>query len=1128
MHSLPSSVPHSPTQATSPLTPPDPSLFASSWDLAETCTLTEPEPMIYSEYRHKTTGFTLDLLTNNDPEQYGEISFLTPPTDHTGVAHILEHSLLGGSDAYPLPQIFPKLMEISPASLINAYTGEETTNFVFASPFAQDFFELLHVYLDAVFHPLVRHDPQAFFQEGWHYEPQETQEIQESPKFQDAQNAQNAKEAQEDQEDQEVQEDPAAQTINGVVYNEMKEVLASPMAQIDNLARAHLFSNFHQYESGGDPAAIPSLTYEHFCEVYDAWYHPANGRLFLYGQLDLARILPLVEAYLAGFGPRDQEDLPKKTPNTVRLDRQRAYAFSPNLALPTQEPEAPKALWLRTWQIKKEEIPAELLGPLTMDKSWQVGIGPDGKARPFAPDIAAENLGVAATLMAQMLSNQASSPLDVALFSAKLGTDAYFDVTDYGDEFYINLLMNQVELGPDSADLPDRLDQAFREAGDHAFTESALESFLQASRLSCVHYLNQTNRGRYYGALLSGALSRGTDPLSNLAFPTRLQALTKTLTPAFLQQIFQLFFFSSSRRNDFFLLPEGLTTLPPILEGATHLPLHPEAPAAEAPATPPAAEAPATSQADKTPTAPSAAPTTAAAMDTEAPAAPSEEALLAPWLQLDEAPYREYFVPLDWEERERGILVFPQTTHGMTYLTLLYPLDQVKSAKDLALLNVATFVYDNLDVGEETAQDFQDRARLNLGRMDLRVKLVQPLCGPAEAYLQVKLAFLKERTNQALQVFLDLRDQVHFTPPQKVAHIVTSYVANRQESIGRHAARYALDLAGQLMTPVSYLKDLLDGLHSYGDLAWIDQGLSQDPDPLLAEFKRIWTEVLQRRPILAVTSDEDGLAALYQAPNLARLSPISSPLGRLQDPLTGLGYGVLALDLIIGQDFRKIGQTPRLARGRQAAMDTNSIAFVSNLRAVLGGSPGGTPQGVIPQNLAFKDATLEAWEQMARWLPLIRLLRTSYLWTKIRDEGGAYDLGLDLNGEGLLRAYSASDPQLTATLDVFQTLADQDLLYEGLGSQLTQAIRTYLLDSARPIAIDALHNLALTYLLEGRNLEVRQAIRRGVLGASSQDIASFRETLRASAFGQNYVVIGQAEQVADAQARFSDLEDLRG
>lgn len=1112
-----------------PLTPPDPNLFASSWDLVKTCTLTEPEPMIYSEYRHKTTGFTLNLLTNHDPEQYGEISFLTPPTDHTGVAHILEHSLLGGSDAYPLPQIFPKLMEISPASLINAYTGEETTNFVFASPFAQDFFELLHVYLDAVFHPLVRHDPQAFFQEGWYYETQETQESQE---FQDAQDAQEA---------QESQEDSAAPIINGVVYNEMKEVLASPMSQIDNLARAHLFSNFHQYESGGDPAAIPSLTYEHFCEVYDAWYHPANGRLFLYGQLDLARILPLVEAYLAAFGPREQEDLPKKMPNTARLDRQRAYAFSPNLALPTQEtalqemqatPQepnlqkgqaaaqvAPKALWLRTWQIKKEEIPAEFLGPLTMDKTWQVGIGPDGKARPFAPDIAAENLGVAATLMAQMLSNQASSPLDVALFSAKLGTDAYFDVTDYGDEFYINLLMNQVELGPNSADLPDRLDQAFREAGDHAFTESALESFLQASRLSCVHYLNQTNRGRYYGALLSGALSRGTDPLSNLAFPTRLQALTKTLTPAFLQQIFQLFFFSSSRCNDFFLLPEGLTALPPILEGATHLPLHPEAPAAEAPAAPPTDERPATFSTDQT---------TATATDTEAPAAPSEEALLAPWLQLDEGPYREYFVPLDWEERERGILVFPQTTHGMTYLTLLYPLDQVKSARDLALLNVASLVYDNLDVGEETAQLFQDRARLNLGRMDLRIKLVQPLCGPAEVYLQVKLAFLKERTNQALQVFLDLRDQVHFTPPQKVAHIVTSYVANRQESIGRNAARYALDLAGQLMTPLSYLRELLDGLRSYEDLAWIDQSLSQDPDPFLAEFKRIWDEVLQRRPILAVTSDEDGLAALYQAPNLARLSPIPSPLGSSQGALTGLGHGVLDLDLIIGEDFRKIGQTPRLARGRQAAMDTNSMAFVSNLRAVLVGRPGGALQDATLQDAASQEAVLRAWEQIGRWLPLVRLLRTSYLWTKIRDEGGAYDLGLDFNEEGLLRAYSASDPQLEASLDVFQTLADQDTPYEGLASQLPQAIRTYLLDSARPIAIDALHNLALNYLLEGRTFQVRQAIRRGVLGAESKDILSFREALRASSFGQNYVVIGQADQVAAAQARFSDLKDLRG
>lgn len=1119
MHQLLSSVPHSPTHAAAPLTPPDPSLFASAWDLVETCTLTEPEPMIYSEYRHKATGFTLNLLTNHDPEQYGEISFFTPPTDHTGVAHILEHSLLGGSDAYPLPQIFPKLMEVSPASLINAFTGEETTNFVFASPFAQDFYELLHVYLDAVFHPLVRHDPQAFWQEGWHYEPQESQKSQE---------------LQDSQDSQDFQADSPGLTINGVVYNEMKEVLASPMNQIDNLARAHLFSNFHQYESGGDPAAIPSLTYEHFCEVYDAWYHPANGRLFLYGQLDLARILPLVEAYLATFGPREQEDLPKKAPNTTSLDRQRAYAFSPNLTISAQEPAlqeapaasqvAPKALWLRTWQIKKEEIPAELLEALAMNESWQVGVGPDGKARPFAPDIAAENLGVAATLMAQMLSNQASSPLDVALFSAKLGTDAYFDVTDYGDEFYINLLMNQVELGPDSAGLPDRLDQAFREAGDHAFTQPALESFLQASRLSCVHYLNQTNRGRYYGALLSGALSRGTDPLSNLAFPTRLQALTKTLTPAFLQQIFQLFFFSSARRNDFFLLPEGLTTLPPILEGARHLALHPEVPAVDVPGVPPAAAAPGALPAAAAPGAPPA---------DDMPAAPSEEALLAPWLMLDDRPYREYLVPLDWEERDQGILVFPQTTHGMTYLNLLYPLNQVKAMEDLALLNVTTMVYDNLDVGEETAQAFQDRARLNLGRMDLRIKLVQPLCGPTEAYLQVKLAFLKERTDQALQVFLDLRDKIRFTPPQKVAHIVTSYVANRQENIGRQAARYALDLASQLMNPVSYLRDFLDGLRSYDDLARIDQDLSHNPDPLLSELQRVWTKTFEGRPVLAVTSDEDGLTALYQAPNLVSLVPLSAPLGSSQASLSGLGHGMLALDQLLGQDFRKIGRNSLLTRGRQAAMDTNSIAIVSDFGSVVRASLDRTP---LDQALRFstdqalrfsQDQALRTWEQMGHWLPLVRVLRTSYLWTKIRDEGGAYDLGLDLNGEGLLRAYSASDPQLEATLDIFQTLADQDALYQGLGSQLPQAIRTYLLDSARPIAIDALHNLAVTYLLEGRTLQVRKAIRQGVLGAGSQDIKTFREALRTSAFGQNYVVIGQADQVAAAHDRFSELQDLR-
>ncbi|MBR1634124.1 MAG: insulinase family protein [Lachnospiraceae bacterium] len=220
--------------------------------------------------RHKKSGARLVLLENDDENKVFYIGFRTPPIDSCGTAHITEHSVLCGSDKYPIKDPFVELAKGSMNTFLNAMTYPDKTVYPIASTNDKDFANLMDVYMDAVLHPNIAKHPEIFKQEGWHYEL-------ESP-------------------DGEL-------TLNGVVYNEMKGAFSSPD---DVLSRAILNSLFpdtaYQYESGGDPDDIPQLSYEKFLEFHAMYYHPANSYIYLYGDMDMAeRLHWLDEAYLSHY-----------------------------------------------------------------------------------------------------------------------------------------------------------------------------------------------------------------------------------------------------------------------------------------------------------------------------------------------------------------------------------------------------------------------------------------------------------------------------------------------------------------------------------------------------------------------------------------------------------------------------------------------------------------------------------------------------------------------------------------------------------------------------------------------------------------------------------------------------------
>ena len=220
--------------------------------------------------RHKKTGARVMLVENGDENKVFNIAFRTPPKNSTGVAHILEHSVLCGSRNYPLKDPFVELVKGSLNTFLNAMTYPDKTCYPVASCNDRDFQNLMSVYLDAVFYPNVYKREEIFLQEGWHYHL----------------------------------EDPEGPlTLNGVVYNEMKGAFSSADDVLEREIMNHLFPDTpYGVESGGDPRNIPDLTYQEFLDFHKTYYHPSNSYIYLYGDMDMAEKLDYIDReYLSHF-----------------------------------------------------------------------------------------------------------------------------------------------------------------------------------------------------------------------------------------------------------------------------------------------------------------------------------------------------------------------------------------------------------------------------------------------------------------------------------------------------------------------------------------------------------------------------------------------------------------------------------------------------------------------------------------------------------------------------------------------------------------------------------------------------------------------------------------------------------
>ncbi|MBN2645874.1 MAG: insulinase family protein [Desulfuromonadaceae bacterium] len=236
------------------------------------------------QFCHPQTGARFVHIDSADPNNLFAVAFRTPPSDSTGIAHILEHTVLCGSQRFPVRDPFFTMLKRSLNTFMNAFTAGDWTCYPFSSQNRKDFDNLLDVYLDAAFFPLLRE--QDFRQEGHRLEFAQP-------------------------------DDPTSPlTFKGVVYNEMKGAMADPASLLSRRMTRHLYpTTCYHHNSGGEPADIPDLSWEQLKAFHAEFYHPGNACFFSYGTFPLADQLQRIEErVLRHFAPRtiDSDVPPEK------------------------------------------------------------------------------------------------------------------------------------------------------------------------------------------------------------------------------------------------------------------------------------------------------------------------------------------------------------------------------------------------------------------------------------------------------------------------------------------------------------------------------------------------------------------------------------------------------------------------------------------------------------------------------------------------------------------------------------------------------------------------------------------------------------------------------------------------
>lgn len=874
--------------------------------------------------RHEKSGARLLFLQNEDANKAFSIAFKTPPADDTGVFHILEHSVLCGSEKFPVKEPFVDLLKTSMQTFLNALTFPDKTMYPVASTNEQDLINLIDVYMDAVLHPAIYGKRAIFEQEGWHYELEgaEGEAIADAAAFEGETVAENGT-----PDKVAIEKDASGERLryNGVVFNEMKGALSDPDSVLYHAVNRALFPDTcYAFESGGHPRAIPQLTYESYLDTHARHYRLDNSYIVLYGNLDADRILGFLdENYLSVFESRSEA-----APNAIGVQE-------PRVAL-------------------DETVRME-----TAPENAGVGLAyVVGQACDFERVLACDIL-----LDALMGGNE--SPIKRAILDAGLGGDATAYLLDSQAQ---PVAMFQLRNANDGSAQPfmDLVESEVRRLVRDGIPRDVLEASLAQMSFD----LRERDRGMADGVplamnALAGWLYDDDMPTTYLRYEDALAHMRAGLEGRYFEDVLESLVYKSDHKALVELVPEKT-------EGDSEE-------AAEL-----AAKLAQMDEVDKQEIRDEMA---ALRVMQESPDAPEAVETL-PRLRVSDigpaSPDPEMQV---FAEGPIACLFHNVPTRKISYLYLYFGIDDL-AWEDVPYLSVLGMLLSRLDTERHTAAELDVLMRLHLGSLRFFADAFVDDADPSRVSLKMTVATsaLSEELEQMARIPREIWETTKFDDSDKIRDILVQRRIAMEQSFANEGHVRAMNRLSSYEFKSGVLKEAMGGVDFYRFLCDLIDNFDERFDALQSRLRDVCSRVFTKRDVVASFTGSKAdreiffhMAGDFGLPGEARIfdgKPSTPAFGeKIPEPVMKREAFIVPSDVCYVAKGSDVGALGAYAGEWQVLASALSFDYLWNEVRVKGGAYGvgfrRTPEG-FGRFYSFRDPavdpTLERFDAAGSWL----------------------------------------------------------------------------------------------------------------------------------------------------------------
>lgn len=711
---------------------------------------------------YKKNGAKLLFIDREDTNKTFAIAFKTIPTDDTGVFHIIEHSVLCGSEKYPVKEPFVELLKGSLKTFLNAFTFPDKTMYPVSSRNDKDFLNLVDIYMDAVLHPLAVKKKEIFYQEGWHHELH----------------------------------DKADELIyKGVVFNEMKGAYSSAdEVEMEEISSLLYKGSCYGRDSGGNPVAIPSLTYEDFVASHARYYHPSNARIILDGSVDLDKTLALLDGFLSEYEYLEiDSDIPMIAP-AGHVEKTIAYEIS-------------------------------------------AGEDPEGKARicmGFATSDFSDRRTVAAlSILSDAIAGTNEAPFKKTVLDSGLCEDVNFIAYDGIQQ---NSML--IELKNVKEENIDRLKTLCFDTLRGLVNAGIDKSALTASHNSLEFRMREQDMATFpagiaYAITALDTWLYGGDPMDSLSFENDIAFLREALEGDYYEELVRRIFLESTHSATLYMLPSTMLGEQRIAAEKSKLTL---------------------AKANMTEEDLDELVSLNEALETWQKTPDTDEALKTiPSLSVaDINPVPEKYPSVEYELCGAPALFTESASRGITYTSLLFDISDF-TKDELCIASLLTELLKNVATENYDAVTLQNKIKSELGSLSFS-SLVASKNSVATPYVQVGISCLDTKRDSAVELCSEVMLKSRFDDKAVIEIIVKQIKSQGAEAIAASGHSVAFSRSAAYVSREAAIAEYTDGLENYLWIKALEKNFAQRADELCEDLARIAAKIFTKKRVIACHS----------------------------------------------------------------------------------------------------------------------------------------------------------------------------------------------------------------------------------------------------------------------------------